>query len=207
MKKARNILVVTLMLLSVLSFGSVANTYAKYTSTAELSDTARVAKWDIEVGGSKIWDASTTVDIFGTDKIIAPGSEGKFDSTTIPTITNKSEVDAEYTITFKEVENAYNIPLEYSTDNGTTWTALNTVTSISGTLVKGASSNITDSIRWRWAYEKTNDAGEVDTAKDEQDTTLGKNATLSETEASVGMPTIKLALSITATQAAPVATP
>ncbi len=34
MKKARNILVVTLMLLSVLSFGSVANTYAKYTSTA-----------------------------------------------------------------------------------------------------------------------------------------------------------------------------
>ena len=109
MKKARNILVVTLMLLAVLSFGSVANTYAKYTSTADLSDTAKVAKWDIEVGGEKIWDAEANLSVaLFTDDIIAPGSEG---SATIPTITNNSEVDATYSITFSELKIESAIPL------------------------------------------------------------------------------------------------
>lgn len=199
MKKARNILVVTLMLLTVLSFGSVANTYAKYTSTADLSDTAKVAKWDIEVGGKKIWDDSQNVSVtLFTDDIIAPGSEGTLDSSAIPTIENKSEVDATYEITFSELNNSSNIPLEYSTDNGTTWKSIDDVAPITGTIAKGATATITDSIKWRWAYYVSDDQDSIDTG-------LGKDAALATDEDSI--PKIELALSITATQAAPVATP
>lgn len=196
MKKARNILVVTLMLLSVLSAGSVANTYAKYTSTADLSDTARVAKWDIKVGGAYIWNASSVVEsnLF-SDDIIAPGSEG---SATIPTITNNSDVDATYSITFSEMENDSNIPLEYSTDKGTTWNSIDDVTSITGTIAKGDTVTLTDAIKWRWAYY-------VSDTQDGTDTDLGKEATFATDDDT--MPKIKLALSITATQAAPVVTP
>lgn len=199
MKKARNILVVTLMLLTVLSFGSVANTYAKYTSTADLSDTAKVAKWDIEVGGKKIWDDSQNVSVtLFTDDIIAPGSEGTLDSSAIPTIENKSEVDATYEITFSELNNSSNIPLEYSTDNGTTWKSIDDVAPITGTIAKGATATITDSIKWRWAYYVSDDQDSIDTG-------LGKDAALATDEDSI--PKIELALSITATQAAPVVTP
>lgn len=192
MKKARNILVVTLMLLSVLSFGSVANTYAKYTSTADLSDTAKVAKWDIEVGGEKIWDASANLSVaLFTDDIIAPGSEG---SATIPTITNNSEVDATYSITFSELKNESGIPLEYSTD-GTTWNSIDDVEAITGTIAKGDTVTLTDAIKWRWAYY-------VDDTQDGVDTGLGKDAALATDED--GIPKIELSLSITATQAAPV---
>ncbi len=196
MKKARNILVVTLMLLAVLSFGSVANTYAKYTSTADLSDTAKVAKWDIEVGGEKIWDASANLSVaLFTDDIIAPGSEG---SATIPTITNKSEVDATYSITFSELKNESGIPLEYSTDNGTTWNSIDDVEAITGTIAKGDTVTLTNAIKWRWAYY-------VSDTQDGVDTGLGKDAALATDDES--MPKIELSLSITATQAAPVATP
>lgn len=195
MKKARNILVVTLMLLSVLSVGSVANTYAKYTSTADLSDTAKVAKWDIEVGGEKIWDASKNISValFNED-IIAPGSEG---SATIPTITNNSEVDATYSITFSELKNESGIPLEYSTD-GTNWNSIDDVEAITGTIAKGGTVTLTDAIKWRWAYY-------VSDTQDGTDTQLGKDAALATDEA--GMPKIELSLSITATQAAPSVTP
>ncbi len=196
MKKARNILVVTLMLLAVLSFGSVANTYAKYTSPADLSDTAKVAKWDIEVGGEKIWDASANLSVaLFTDDIIAPGSEG---SATIPTITNKSEVDATYSITFSELKNESGIPLEYSTDNGTTWNSIDDVEAITGTIAKGDTVTLTNAIKWRWAYY-------VSDTQDGVDTGLGKDAALATDDES--MPKIELSLSITATQAAPVATP
>lgn len=196
MKKARNILVVTLMLLAVLSFGSVANTYAKYTSTADLSDTAKVAKWDIEVGGEKIWDAEANLSVtLFTDDIIAPGSEG---SATIPTITNNSEVDATYSITFSELKNESGIPLEYSTDNGTTWKSIADVEAITGNIAKGDTVTLTDAIKWRWAYYVSDD-------QDGTDTDLGKTAALATDES--GIPSIELSLSITATQAAPVATP
>lgn len=195
MKKARNILVVTLMLLAVLSFGSVANTYAKYTSTADLSDTAKVAKWDIEVGGEKIWDASANLSVaLFTDDIIAPGSEG---SATIPTITNNSEVDATYSITFSELKNESGIPLEYSTDNGNTWNSLDDVEAITGTIAKGGTVTLTDAIKWRWAYYVSDD-------QDATDTNLGKDAALATDDESI--PKIELSLSITATQAAPATT-
>lgn len=213
MKKARNILVVTLMLLAVLSFGSVANTYAKYTSTADLSDTARVAKWDIEVGGQKIWEAEDklTADLFteknaSGEKIIAPGSEG---SATIPVITNKSEVAADYTVTFAANDFGIGIPLEYCT-NGTCatdddWKSAATVAPITGTLAPGEdTSSATQTIKWRWAYYK-------DDAQDKKDTELGiasaKAGITADDGSTTVAPKIELALSITATQAAPVATP
>lgn len=200
MKKARNILVVTLMLLSVLSFGSVANTYAKYTSTADLSDTAKVAKWDIELTSGtqteKIWDAEANLSVtLFKDDIIAPGSEG---SATIPTITNNSEVDATYSITFSELKNDSGIPLEYYDAKTGKWKGIDDVTPITGTIAQGDTVTLTDAIKWRWAYY-------VDDTQDGKDTDLGKDAALATDED--GIPKIELSLSITATQAAPVVTP
>lgn len=220
MKKARNILVVTLMLLSVLSFGSVANTYAKYTSTANLSDTAKVAKWDIELSDGtntqKIWEAGTTINIFDhtdphtlssvtvdgkTTKIIAPGTAGSVNIS--KKITNKSDVDVKYTISFSELKNDSKIPLEYcvkQTCQEKDWKSIKEVTAIEGTLANASdtannSVDIAKTLKWRWAFDRTkeveNDDGTKETVlRDDEDTALGI----------AGTATVELAVSITATQ-------
>ena len=196
MKKARNMFVLALVLLSVISIGSVAGTYAKYTSTKELSDQARVAKWmDFENNDSltlnlfsKEYDG--TVKSSTEDKVIAPGT-----TQTMNFAINIAEADApevDYQITFAKddtktaIDAALVDKIKFSAD-GTTWgtidEAIAKLNESPVTQKAGAVASLTASLQWKWDFN-------VDDATDESDTTLGKAGTA---KAVVG-------LKITATQ-------
>lgn len=120
-----------MMVVSMLATCVISGTMAKYTSSASGSDTARAAKWSIDVNGTNIATADTfTLDLFSTvgdegnpyeddvdvkngdnENIVAPGTGGVFDIA----ITNDSEVTADFDLKLTEV-NESNIPIRYSFD-------------------------------------------------------------------------------------------
>ena len=128
---------------AILSLTFVSSTFARYTSTVDGDDTARVAKWSFtytqnaqndKIGAGQddenykvIFDLFNTIkDSDGADDdadvendndtaIIAPGTSGSFTFS----LKNDSEVTAEYHIHFTETNNN-DIPLQYSLD-GTNW--------------------------------------------------------------------------------------
>ena len=179
MKNLRKGLVFSLVLLSVISLGSVAGTYAKYTSTAAATDSARVAKWSFTVGGTETATSDTfTFNLFnttydnvasanGTDKVIAPGTEGFFDIV----LANASEVNATYDVVY-EVTNTNNIPVEFSV-NGTDWTADLTTLNVDDKAINMNGGTETIKVQWRWAFEGTSSENFTSTQTDETDTTLG----------------------------------
>ncbi len=103
MRAASALLVATLLSTSIIS-----GTFAKYTTTAEGSDSARVAKWGIQMEKgadmfSATYDSSketkTVSSSGGEEKVVAPGTSG---STTYK-VTGAPETA--YEITFKGVKN------------------------------------------------------------------------------------------------------
>ena len=192
MKNLRKGLVFSLVLLSVISLGSVAGTYAKYTSNATGTDNARVAKWSFTVGGTETAttntfdfdlfktaytnnQSETTVKSKGSDNVIAPGTEGSF---TIA-LANNSEVDATYEIDYTVTRTDNSIPVEFSVNAGQTWTA--DLADVAATRINmdNATANIT--VQWRWLFD----------GDDTTDTTLG----------TAGTDTITVSAKVTATQA------
>lgn len=171
----------------------VGGTFAKYTSSAQGSDGAAVAKWSIKVGDTDIATANVfTFDLFNTIKdsngtadegdmapvdgsIIAPGTSGKFDIV----IKNDSEVNAKYSIAYTVTRND-NIPVQFSKD-GTTWkTDINNLDVSDVTINMNETATV--SVYWRWKYEDNRDA---------DDTTLGTAAST---------PGIEVSAKVTATQ-------
>ena len=198
MKKNRMMRLAAFLLVCVLLTTSViSGTYAKYVSTATATDTAKVAKWQINVGTVNIAQADTQVITFGlfdtindTDGsgeekhvsagLIAPGTKGAFDVT----ITNNSEVDANIKAALSAKETNGDIPIQYSVD-GTTWKANLADLSVDENLAPGASAEV--NVLWQWVYE-------VDEAGDTADTRLGIAA------ASGTAPAVEVTMAVTATQ-------
>lgn len=193
MKKARNVFLFALVLLSVISMGSVAGTYAKYTSNSSFTDQARVAKWDIKLNNNQMTQ-NFTIDLFKTvnkdtdgsdetdvkegtttEKIIAPGTQGEFTFN----IKNDSEVNANVKMDWTGYNNDDNIPIKFK---GTITAADGTVTStdwlddITSILTTPTALEMTKTVsvkvEWKWDYE----ADDVD-AGDVVDTTLGETGT------------------------------
>ena len=200
--------IAVLLLVAFVAVGSyfVAGTYAKYTSEISGTGTGTVAKWAWTIGSDTITSAQDVTngfsfDLFKTMKeadtttaeanvdtdLIAPGTGGSFSLA----ITNDSEVDAEYTVTFTET-NTEGIPIEYSTD-GQTW-----VTGVSGFNVssatpinRDATANIT--IKWRWAFTGAQSTNYTSSQTDATDTALGFAANTSA-------PTVTVSGTVTVTQ-------
>ena len=198
MKKNRMMRLAAFLLVCVLLTTSlISGTYAKYVSTATATDTAKVAKWQINVGTVNIAQADTQVITFGlfdtindTDGsgeekhvsagLIAPGTKGAFDVT----ITNNSEVHANIKAALSAKETNGDIPIQYSVD-GTTWKANLADLSVDENLAPGASAEV--KVLWQWVYE-------VDKAGDTADTLLGIAA------ASGTAPAVEVTMAVTATQ-------
>lgn len=208
MKKNKIMRAAALMLsLTLVSSCFVGGTFAKYVSEATGTDSARVAKWSFEVNDAEITTANTfTFDLFATatlkdtdgntetdvaaadaatqKQLIAPGTQGQFDIV----LENLSEVSAKYAIdyTVTEPENT-DIPILFSVDNGSSWTADLADVAASDTDTKLAANNGTKTItvKWMWAYEQTNVA-----AGDAADTALGIK----------GTDTVTVSAKVTATQ-------
>lgn len=180
--KTMKMILITL-LITMIALVLVSGTYAKYTSSASGSDTARVAKWSFNVGENDIVAKDTfTFDLFKTitdtdgktetdvvsanaDKVIAPGTSGSFDLV----LENKSETSAKYGITYT-VTNTASIPVQFSV-NGKDWTdnLANVVESDTDTKLDANNGRKTIKIQWKWAYDgdDTTDVnlGKVGTAK------------------------------------------
>lgn len=180
--KTMKMILITL-LITMIALVLVSGTYAKYTSSASGSDTARVAKWSFNVGENDIVAKDTfTFDLFKTitdtdgktetdvvsanaDKVIAPGTSGSFDLV----LENKSETSAKYGITYT-VTNTASIPVQFSV-NGKDWTdnLANVVESDTDTKLDANNGTKTITIQWKWAYDgdDTTDVnlGKVGTAK------------------------------------------
>lgn len=174
MKKNRMMRLASLLLVLVLMTSSiVGGTFAKYTTTANASDTARVAKWDIQINGNQMTDSytfafdlfSTVKDSDGTDEtdiqtadgsIIAPGTKGQMSFT----LENNSEVTAEYVIDYT-ITNTANIPVVFSLD-GTTWK--NNIDELDVTTAKTMAigeAATTVTVYWMWAFDGGNDSGDT----------------------------------------------
>lgn len=178
--KTMKMILITL-LITMIALVLVSGTYAKYTSSASGSDTARVAKWSFTVGGTDIVAENTfTFDLFKTikdtdgktetdvvsangDKVIAPGTSGSFDLV----LENKSETSAKYGITYT-VTNTASIPVQFSA-NGKDWTdsLANVVESDTDTKLDANNGTKTIKIQWKWAYD----------GDDTTDVNLGKAGT------------------------------
>lgn len=159
----------------------VSSTWAKYTSSASGSDSARVAKWawQYEEDGS----GNVLIDLFKTtvyelnvndepgleadlhvaqgQALIAPGTGGKFDLK----VTNNSEVTGE--VAFDFTVSGADVPLQFKVDDGEWSDTLTDVTS--SQVAMGATKTVT--IYWRWLYERTDGSGLE--ANDKEDTDLG----------------------------------
>ena len=181
------------LLIAMIALVLVSGTYAKYTSSASGSDTARIAKWSFIVGGADTVAENTfTFDLFKTikdtdgedevdvisanaDRVIAPGTSGSFDLV----LENKSETTAKYGITYT-VTNTASIPVQFSV-NGTDWTdsLADVVESDTDTKLDANNGTKTITIQWRWAYENTkeNATTEEKKATDDKDIALGKAGT------------------------------
>lgn len=181
----------TLLVLTLLTTCAISGTFAKYTSEATGTDTARVAKWAFKVGDTNIaTTAGTTVtfDLFdtvkdtagsteidvktgtGTERIIAPGTSGLF----MLALKNESEVNAEYSIDYS-VSNTYNIPVEFSVDGGTTWVSHANIDTLDvedvAIVMDGGAANII--VEWRWAFTGSQSSNFTSTQTDATDTILG----------------------------------
>ena len=147
------------LLLSMVALILVAGTYAKYTSKATGTDTARVAKWEVVLEDETLGvaDADVEFDLFNED-VIYPGSEGSFSFD----IQNKSEVAANYSIVF-DTEGSTEIPLQYSFDEGDNKNWVDSLSNVSTTKLDADSALETVTVYWRWNPD----------SDDTADTTLG----------------------------------
>ena len=176
MKKNRTMKVAALLLaLTLMTSCFVGGTFAKYATSVNSTDTARVALWAFTVGEDDIrtfeFDLfdylDQNVDVNGkrdNEKVIAPGTEGEF----VLDLTNNSEVNATYSLAF-DITNANNIPIEFSLDK-TEWVAWDEVDfDDADAIAMGETVPVT--VYWRWVI-----GGDTVT-----DTTLGYdgNATVS----------------------------
>ena len=201
MKRNRMMRIASFLLLAVLATTCViSGTFAKYTSDFTGTSNARVAKWDVTVGGEK--GASTTqefeFDLFASIKdsggvnaeddvkagqngahIIAPGTEGSVQVI----LENESEVSATYKIVLTET-NAAGVPIQYSF-NGADWHSVDAFneaqeTAETSQVLAMTNGTGTATVYWRWIYD----------GNDTADTELGLN----------GEHTVKLTTQIVVTQ-------
>lgn len=168
MKKNRMMRLGAILLVCVLMTTAViSGTFAKYTSSATVTDSAKVAKWSVLVGTEDIAGNTTktlNIDLFSTvlgtedgeeeqdilnnnGSLIAPGTKGSFDIV----LTNSSEVNATYDLTFT-LDNDDNIPIVFTGMTNEDDTAI------------GMGDTKTITVNWEWAFD----------GDDTIDTTKGK---------------------------------
>ena len=150
----KTVLIVLLLIVTIVSLVLATYAWAKYTSSFEdKTATAQVAKWKVSANTADLTFSKTIEHVVAPNKL-APGTNGTFSATLDVTGT---EVDVDYTVTIKSIENKPT-NLKLTDDEGNTLTVGSTIT---GTLPVG-STTATEVITWDWPYE-TPDGDATDT--------------------------------------------
>lgn len=204
MKKKMSILAV-LVLTVILSTGSVAGTYAKYTSAIDYADEARVAKWGITMSDSTTDDPFfvglfqneyTSVDGVNSDvkgengeKVIAPGTTGEYTfrvGGTAPETNYTVEIrisditDAFANLEYKPVvywlDDDDQLGITYDTIEGLADAIAKLYTDASGDpIVYAAGTAPTRAHTIHWAWAFDDELGDI-TGQDAKDTAYGNDA-------------------------------
>lgn len=169
----KNKLVITIFLIfCIIMLGFLgSNTYSSYVSDKSNISQTSAGKWEILVNGNSI-NEQFDFNLFETvnnnhvkdgAKVISPGSYG---SATFEII-NKSDVFAEYTISFVESSNEDNIPILYSLEEDGEYKELSELVFTTNNLLDFDGMD-SISIYWKWDYYK-------DLSQNQVDNILGKN--------------------------------
>lgn len=198
-----------LLVLVLLTTCVISGTFAKYVTSDQGEDEARIAKWGVIVtlDDFDMFDANynnTVISANGTDKVVAPGTTGTLAGISItgaPEVKVEVKFEATLTLTGWEVAGAEYCPLEI-TVGSTTYKIGTNATDIADlidkveTAIEGytaeydanvnlATSAETPQVSWTWAFEGNDDV---------KDTALG------DTAANATAPTISLQIVTTVTQ-------
>lgn len=203
--KKKAIILGALLLATVVTGFSVSGTYAKYVSSVDTEDEARVAMWGVDLGDIELdlfedtyyangyTSAKANKNSDGTrDNIVAPGTSGEYSfridfGGNAPEVSYKLNIEAEGTDTIKAYADA-NLggyqPIVYTLDGHKYYSIEDLANAIEG-LTTGAvydpgklpAANVLaeHTIGWSWAFDDTED----DYIDDEKDTELG-NAIITE---------------------------
>lgn len=108
----KKLIIVSILALSTLTFFSIKQTYAKYTSQTDFSDSARVAIWDVNTtvsvdlfkdsyidSGVQSLNCEEVGDKKVCDKVVAPGTSGEFRWT----ITGAPETNYKMRVEYQDV--------------------------------------------------------------------------------------------------------
>ena len=182
MKKKLSILAVLLLAVTISAY-SVGGTYAKYTTTANVTGTATVAKWNVGVVAKDGSGTATTTINLATGLNDANVAEGKIAPGTTKSFTfevssNDTQVSYNYSIV---LSNFQNMPTNF-TITGATHNENGTYTVPGGNiLVSDTEKNKTATITWSWPFETT-DGDDEDTTDGEAAKTMTFDATLVATQ-------------------------
>ena len=195
-----------LLVLTLVTSCFVGGTFAKYTTSAEGSDTARVAKWGVKITANgatfaKEYDsgvATKTVLSADDSKVVAPGTKGDMVKMTI-TGTPEVAVSVNYAANFKvegwTVDNQFYCPLQITVGNttidGATFTdagrfedeVTELIRAYNKSYAAGTDLSTTGvtapSVSWAWPFEDTNTTGTgvENHQTNEKDTALGNAGT------------------------------
>lgn len=127
MRLASVMMVMTLMTTSVIS-----GTFAKYVTTASGTNTARVAKWGVQISGmadtlfAKTYAKDATTDIVNTveatEKVVAPGTKNDTGVSFSLTGTPEVAVKIDFAVTGSSTEKITDVVLPAANDTYTDWT-------------------------------------------------------------------------------------
>ena len=179
-----------MMVLALLLSCFVCGTMANYVSTASGSDVITVAKWSFTQDGTEfVVDGSDEItfnlfntvndtnggaaetDIVANDgTLIAPGTKGSFKLS----FKNESQVNATYKLALTE-ENAEEVPIMYSCDNGATWVHDLETLSVNDATAINMGDTVEITVLWMWAFDGA-DENAYASQTDAYDTDLGIDA-------------------------------
>ena len=194
-QKNKKMVFIGLLVLCVLATGAFIGTLAKYVTSGNVGDSADVAKFGLNIPTeiSLFSDSYTNVkaDVEG-DKIIAPGTEGRYKFEVTGTSEVAYKVSADIAITYSEAWDGYT-PLLFSL-NGTDWTgdlaafqtSLNSALD-SEIMAPGAAYASEQTIHWQWPFH-------VSAELDIKDTQMGAIA------ATETAPEVTVSIQVTAAQ-------
>ena len=212
-KKNRSLRVATgLAVAAMLSMCLVSGTFAKYTTSGDSTDTARVAKFGVTVTGTDNSLFKTaygdTVKSGDTWNVVAPGTSGSLTAVALGgTPEVKVAVTNEATVSLSgwTVDGAYYCPLEVkvgdTTLEGTNYTSAadfeaaikGAVDSTTATYDAGTAlaTNGCPAISWEWKYDGNDDA---------KDTKLGDAAAADNTTDKTNTAKVSISVTTTVTQ-------
>ena len=204
-----------LFILTMISTCAFATTFAKYTTSGTATDSARVAKFGVEVSTidaatnalfkKEYTDANNGLTVKADADVVAPGTEGSFGGFTItgtPEVSVKVTYSAELTLAEWEVAGAEYCPIVIKVGTEAYYVGKDGIGDVATLITKvqeaialksanyevGQQIQDTLNVSWSWAFEGNDDA---------KDTALGNAAADNVTD---NDPTISLEITCTVTQ-------